>query len=274
MGRYLNFRPSKGEIYKETKDDEFFLFKEGKLLVKENTNHIPNRKDIIDKAWDVSHLDCIAGYENKNFYYGILKDENLKGYEYMDLKNYVNSLEDQVYFSLVTRAYMSMNHIIKHNKCGICGGNTYLINRDEERAMVCENCHNMAWPTNSMAIIVAVTKEDKLLLAHNTGFDEGRYSVLAGFVEQGESFEECVKREVEEETNIKVKNIKYFGSQPWPFPNSMMVAFTAEYESGEIEVDNVEISHADWFSKDSLPKVYKNSISIGSALIRWFIENH
>ena len=98
------------------------------------------------------------------------------------------------------------------------------------------------------------------------------YSLIAGFVEMGETFEDCVKREVYEETGIKVHNIKYFGSQPWPFPNSMMIGFTADYLEGEIIVDNEEILDAKWFSKDEIPGVYRKSISISSKLIEWFLN--
>ncbi|MEQ8196475.1 MAG: NAD(+) diphosphatase, partial [Clostridiaceae bacterium] len=118
--------------------------------------------------------------------------------------------------------------------------------------------------------IVSVIKGDEILLAHNAQFREGLYSVLSGFVEAGETFEECVKREVMEEVGIKVKNIKYFGNQPWPFPNSVMIGFTAEYESGEIKADGVEISDAGWFKKGNLPLIPDN-LTIARKLIDDFL---
>jgi NAD+ diphosphatase len=128
------------------------------------------------------------------------------------------------------------------------------------------------YPRLSPAIIVAVCRDDRLLLAQNKRFRSGYYSVLAGFVEPGETLEECVKREVFEEVNIRVKNIRYFGSQPWPFPNSLMVGFTAEYAGGEIDENKSEIVEADWFTADNLPRI-PPQITIARWLIDWFRDN-
>ena len=97
--------------------------------------------------------------------------------------------------------------------------------------------------------------------------------VLAGFVEPGETLEECVKREVEEEVGIQVKNINYYGSQSWPFPHSLMIGFTAEYAGGIIKIDNKEIGDAGWYGRDELPNV-PQKISISRSLIDWFVENY
>ena len=129
------------------------------------------------------------------------------------------------------------------------------------------------FPRLAPAVIVAVTKGDKILLAHSSEWRGKLYSVLAGFVEPGETFEECVEREIMEEVGIKVKNIRYFGSRPWPFPHSLMVGFTAEYESGEITIDQVEITDAQWFTSDNLPLV-PGKISIARQLIDWFVETN
>ena len=110
------------------------------------------------------------------------------------------------------------------------------------------------------------------LLAHRAAFKNNVYSIIAGFVEPGETLEECVKREIYEEVNIKVNNIKYFGSQPWPFPNSLMIGFTAEYESGEITVDSKEISNAGWYDANNLPEL-PSKISIAREIIDWYIQS-
>ena len=156
-----------------------------------------------------------------------------------------------------------------HRFCGACGGTT--IKKTDEHAMVCTKCGHVSYPRLSPAVIVAVTKGDRLLLARNKNFVTGMYSVLAGFVEAGETLEECVRREIREEVGIEVKNIKYFGSQSWPFPNSYMLAFTAEHESGEIQIDENEIADARWFSVEEIPKI-PGSLSISRKLINWFIE--
>ncbi len=123
------------------------------------------------------------------------------------------------------------------------------------------------------AVIVAVTREDEILLARSRRFQGSFFSVLAGFVEAGETFEECVKREVREEVAIEVDNIRYFGSQPWPFPHSLMVGFTAEYAGGEISIDDREISEAGWFTAEALPEVPRTG-TIARKLIEWFCDNH
>jgi NAD+ diphosphatase len=111
-----------------------------------------------------------------------------------------------------------------------------------------------------------VRRERSILLARSPRFPQSTFSALAGFVEPGETLEQCVAREVKEEVAISVKNLRYFASQPWPFPHSMMIAFHAEYAAGEIRVDGVEIAEARWFSVDELPNL-PGKISISRRLI-------
>ena len=153
--------------------------------------------------------------------------------------------------------------------CGRCG--TKAESHPEERAKLCPNCGHISYPKISPAIICAVTRRDEILLARGTKFMRPVYSVLAGFVEAGETLEETVSREIMEETGISVKNIKYFGNQPWPFSSSMMIAFTAEYASGEIKIDEKEIIDAGWFTPDNLPML-PSSYSIARRLIMHFVE--
>jgi NAD+ diphosphatase len=163
------------------------------------------------------------------------------------------------------------NHLVhwnrNHRYCGQCGNPTQP--KPDERARMCPRCGLVNYPRLSPAIIVAVIKDDRILLAHSQRFPTSFYSVLAGFVEPGESLEECVAREVREEVGIEVKNIRYFGSQHWPFPDSLMIGFTAEYAGGEIAIDQSEITDAGWFPSDRLPDIPPR-ISIARRLIDWF----
>ena len=153
--------------------------------------------------------------------------------------------------------------------CGRCGTGTE--NHPEERAKLCPACGHISYPRISPAVICSVTRGDEILLARGVRFTHKVYSVLAGFVEPGETLEETVSREIMEETGISVNNIKYFGSQPWPFSSSMMIAFTAEYESGEIRIDEKEILDAGWFTPDNLPML-PSPYSIARRLIMDFVE--
>ncbi len=158
-----------------------------------------------------------------------------------------------------------------HQFCGQCGHPTRL--SGNERAKICTACGFKSYPRISPAIIVAVIRDGKILLGHSKRFPRAFYSVLAGFVEPGETFEECVAREVKEEAGIDVRNPRYLASQPWPFPDSLMVGFTAEYAGGEIKVDGEEVSDAGWFSPDNLPEI-PGKISIARLLIDWFVEQY
>jgi len=135
-----------------------------------------------------------------------------------------------------------------------------------ERARECGACGELFYPRISPAAIVAVVRADQLLLARARRFPYGFYSVLAGFVEPGETLEQCVQREVREETAVEVKNIRYFASQPWPFPHSLMVAFTADYAGGEIRCQDGEIADARWFAVDHLPAL-PHRLSVARRLI-------
>ena len=156
-----------------------------------------------------------------------------------------------------------------HSYCGKCGRAT--VDKKDERARICPACGLVNYPRVSPAIIVAVVKADRILLARSARFPGGFFSVLAGFVEPGETLEACVKREVFEETGIDVRNIRYFGSQPWPFPDSLMVAFTAKYADGEIRIDGKEIVEAAWYAGDNLPDI-PPGFSIARQLIDWFAD--
>lgn len=271
---YMNFVPGVAPVKELSREDLCFVFYNNKMLFKTENNeiNIPTRGVIeeIGVNMDSQHyLGCFNGiccYTNK-----IYDDFKLPKYvEFIDIKIAGLQIDEQLFF-ICGKASQVLNWSDTHKYCGRCGNKTEP--SPSERAMVCPKCGLISYPRISPAIIVGVTKGDEILLAHNNNFPEGLFSIIAGFVEPGELFEECVKREVYEEVGIKVKNIKYFNNQPWPFPNSLMIGFTAEYESGEIMVDGVEIGEARWFKKDLLPNLPSN-ISIARKIIDFFISEH
>jgi NAD+ diphosphatase len=169
------------------------------------------------------------------------------------------------------RAHQLMDWYGETNFCGRCGKR--MADHETDAARTCKSCGLTVYPTLSPAIIVAIEREGKLLLARSPNFPKGRYSVLAGFVEPGETLEQAVQREVYEEVSVRVRDIRYFGSQPWPFPHSLMVGFTAAWDSGEIEIDPVEIGEAGWFAPEEFPEI-PPSISISRKLIEDFLLRH
>lgn len=158
----------------------------------------------------------------------------------------------------------------KHRFCGICARPTEL--DANECAMLCPNCHYHFYPKVNTSMIVLVYRGDEILLARSPHFPPEMYSVLAGYVSPGESVEETIVREVKEEVNIDVKNIRYYGSQAWPFPNTLMLGYYAEYASGDMQIDNKEIEAAGWYTQNNLPQIPRN-ISIARQLIDHFFNN-
>jgi NAD+ diphosphatase len=178
---------------------------------------------------------------------------------------------DEAHLWLAGRAVQLVDWNRTHQFCGCCGSLTQTAT--DERVKRCPNCDHTSYPRLSPAVIVQVTRQGEngreILLAKNKRYTMPMYSVLAGFVEPGETLEMCVRREIREEVNLEVKNIRYFGSQPWPFPNSLMVAFTAEYAGGEIVLEEAELADAQWFRVDDLP-LYPPPMSIAHHLIEDF----
>lgn len=174
------------------------------------------------------------------------------GMQFHALRPLAATLPEEL-FGAVGRAAQIAEWDETHRFCGRCGTPTEVAR--EHRAKRCPACGLLAFPRVAPAVIVRVTRGDEILLGHNRRFREPVYSVVAGFVEPGESLEEAVAREVEEETGVSVRSIRYFGSQPWPFPHQLMVGFTAEHAGGEIRIDEEELVDAGWFRRDELPRL-------------------
>jgi NAD+ diphosphatase len=173
---------------------------------------------------------------------------------------------DEVLVGVASRASQVIEWDRTHQYCGRCGSPTAV--RSDERARACPSCRLTVYPRINPAIMVLITNGRQILLARRPSAPNNRFSALAGFVEAGEALEQTVAREVREEVGVEVKNIRYFGSQSWPFPNSLMIAFVADYAGGEIRPDGVEIEEARWFDPVELPNV-PDRISIS----RWLIDS-
>ncbi len=267
-----NFISSVDVILPLTNKDIYFLFFNDELLVKSEDNKavIPTTQDLDNLL--LTNTECLGSINGQNCFYGELSN-NLAiptNMYFSKLKALTHQLTEDMFW-LGGRANQLVNFNNDHKFCGRCG--TIAQSLEGERAKKCPKCGLVNYPRISPAIIVAVVRDGKLLLAHNNQSPKDLYSVVAGFVEVGETFEECVVREVFEETGITVKNIKYFGNQPWPFPNSLMIGFIAEYASGEIQVDGKEIGKANWYRSNEMP-LTPDSISIAKKLICWFTENY
>jgi len=176
----------------------------------------------------------------------------------------------QSYYKLSTELYLKAGkcqEIIYWDKntqfCGVCGGPMRLHTDISKR---CENCGKEIWPQLATAIIVRITRGDEILMVHAKNFRGNFYGLVAGFVETGETLEETVRREVREETGLEIKNIRYFASQPWPFPSGLMIGFTADYAGGEIKLQRTELAAGGWFKRDNLPQL-PEKLSIARRLV-------
>ncbi len=201
------------------------------------------------------HRDCFAAEAR-----GRLPE----GYSVAGLRAWLGRVEAPVFY-LAGRAQQIVEWHNSHKFCGRCAG--AMEDHPQDRAKVCPACGLVNYPRLSPSIIVLVTRGDEMLLARNANWPTGMYSTLAGFVEPGESIEQTVHREVEEEVGLRVRNLRYLGSQSWPFPNSLMLGFHAEYADGEILCQEGEIADARWFRYDELPNVPP-----GTAISRWLID--
>ena len=185
------------------------------------------------------------------------------GYGWAGLRTLFTVLED-AHFALAGRALQLLEWDRCHQYCGRCG--TPTVAHAEERVRTCPACTLSAYPRVAPAVMALVKRDRELLLGRSPHFPAGMYSALAGFVEPGETLEQCVVRELAEEVGVRVANLAYFASQPWPFPHSLMIAFVCDWAGGEIRLQEDEIEAANWFDVLQLPKL-PSRISIARRLI-------
>ncbi|MGW8320358.1 MAG: NAD(+) diphosphatase [Thermodesulfobacteriota bacterium] len=270
----MAFEPAFNSSKPRADNDLWFIIHEEKLAVRKDDvgYSLPRFSDVKQAQGALEGAEYFGLKEGSSCFLVDLPDPGILagGFEFRGIFELLGLLEDELLLVAGCAAQL-IRWGRSHKYCGQCGRPTE--DKTDERAKTCPDCGLNCYPRLSPAVIVAVVKDDRLLLATSPRFRTRFWSVLAGFVEPGETLEECVVREVQEEVGILVRNVRYFDSQPWPFPDSLMLGFTAEYAEGEIKTDGAEIVDAEWFAADNLPNI-PPKVSIARRLIDWFVENH
>ena len=242
-----------------------FVWRDDKILVgASDPPVVPTLADLASVGIDAAPLylgrldgvDCVA--------LRVARDTpEPAGWQWRGLRSLFLKLPDAL-LALAGRAFQIVEWDRSHRFCGRCG--TATSDKSDERARRCPACGHVVYPRVSPAMMVLVTRGRELLLARANRFPSAMFSALAGFVEPGESIEDCIRREVREEVGVEVDNLRYFSSQSWPFPHSLMIAFNAEYAGGEARPRDPEIAEVKWFAVDSLPQL-PGPVSISRHLI-------
>ncbi len=251
----------------------WFLFRDGKILtqiIHTDTSSIctatPQQLEM-----QPTFSRYIGSYNKTTYFVAELPQSTQapQGMEFRSIRSLFGSVDDTL-FTLIGRAIQILHWNNEYKFCGKCGA--AMEDKNNEFAKQCPSCGLISYPRISPAVIMSVLRDKHILLARSPHFPKDMYSTLAGFVEPGETLEEAVKREIFEESSIEVDNIEYVASQPWPFPHSLMIGFSATYAGGDIQIDDREIEDAGWFTVHNLPKL-PSKISIARLLIDNFIEN-
>jgi NAD+ diphosphatase len=253
--------------YHEISDDDFLLcYRDNQMLLKKSGDEyeIPVKRDFIESIEPTVYLFSI----NSRHCFGVAESqENNSALEYHDIF-ILRNLKSKEFAWIGAVGYQLMTWYHNNRFCGRCGSGTEL--RKDERAIVCPGCGLVMYPKIAPAVIVAITCNNKILLAKGKNYKGDFYALIAGYVDIGESIEETVVREVKEEVGLDIRNLKYFKSQPWPFSDSIMLGFTAEADdTQQIVIDEKEIAEAGWFERGNLP-THASGISISGNLIEAF----
>jgi NAD+ diphosphatase len=251
-----------------------FAFRDGKVLVSGDGEpgtepRLPDWRDLaaLGLAGRVHYLGALGGVDC--IAVGLADDApEPPSWRYAGLRSLFFALPDPL-LALAARAFQIVDWDATHRYCGRCGTATRA--KPDERAKECPACGLVAYPLVTPAMMVLITRGRELLLARAHRFPPAMFSALAGFVEPGETIEDCIRREVREEVGVEVDRLQYFASQSWAFPHSLMIAFNAEYAGGELRPDGHEIAEARWFAVDAVPKL-PPSLSIARRLIDATVE--
>lgn len=245
--------------FSSTKEATILGFVGDMLLTMEDAS-LPSSSDF-EALGEPLHRFDIGGSEHNTFALHLWDESHLLPQTLIktNLRSVFNTYPMHLVEAL-SRAKQLVHWLLDNVYCGRCG-NTLAFS-SALSALTCKACGHFSFPRLSPACIVLVTRGEEILLARSPHFSSGIYSLLAGFVEAGESAEACAKREVKEEVGIDITNLSYFGTQTWPFPHSLMIGFFAEYAGGDIVLQADEIEDAQWFTKENLPTLpYASSIA-------------
>jgi NAD+ diphosphatase len=244
-----------------------FVFHRDRLLIHSSELSLPTSQELASLALDASRIHPVGLWRGRYCQVAWTEDEAAlpgPGFGWQGLRSLFNLVDEEL-MALAGRASQIAEWARTHRFCGACA--TPMLLAEGERCMVCPNCDMRAYPRISPAMMVLIRKGDSVLLAKHTRATANRFIPLAGFLEAGESLEEAVHREVMEEVGLRVHKLEYFLSQSWPFPHSLMIAFTAEYLDGDIRVDGVEISEARWFGPNDEWPERAATVSVSSLLV-------
>jgi NAD+ diphosphatase len=265
MNTPAGFEPATGAPPELAEDAACFVWRDDRILVRAgDAPAFPTATDVLALGFDgarhylgrLEGLDCVA--------IRVATDAPERdGWQWRGLRSLFLQIPDPL-LALAGRAFQIVEWDRSHQFCGRCGAR--LRDKPGERAKQCPACGHIVYPRVSPAMMVLVTRGKELLLARANRFPQAMYSALAGFVEPGESIEDCIHREVREEVGVEVDHLQYVASQSWPFPHSLMIAFTAEYVSGDMRPCDEEIVEAGWFPIDALPQL-PSPVSISRQLI-------
>ncbi|NRR32683.1 NAD(+) diphosphatase [Oxalobacteraceae bacterium] len=243
-----------------------FIFQRDRVLLRESDQSLPDASLLASLGISSQRLHPV-GLWQQDYYQTAWVEHDMEappGYVFLSMRALFGVVGDD-FLGLAGRACQLAEWSRTHQYCGACATPTEL--KAGERCYTCPSCGMVAYPRISPAMMVLIRKGDSVLLAMHTNSPYKRYTALAGFLEAGESIEEAVHREVFEEVGLRVHNLQYFNSQPWPFPHSLMIAFTADYLDGEIKVDESEIAEARWFGPDDEWPETPIGVSIAASLV-------
>jgi len=243
-----------------------FLFFKGQMLVREEDIALPDAALVALLGMPQANLQPLGLLDGRYCRSGWFDAEPAlpPGYAWRGLRSLFGALAEPL-LAVAGRAAQIAEWARTHRFCGACGGGTVLA--AGERCLKCANCGHLAYPRISPAMMVLIRKGDSVLMALHQAPAVQRFVPLAGFLEAGESIEEAIHREVYEEVGLRVHNLRYFASQSWPFPHSLMLAFTADYLDGEIRVDANELQEARWFGPNDEWPERVPQVSISSVLV-------